>query len=467
MSPRIGRTPRSLTLICVTTLTILLALVPTSAPANPDPIPAGFDLFETDPAATHFDVQIPADFFAPGSDPFTGQIKFAGEPLETFNGAPVGDADTIVERKAPADPLPDATVPIEIVALNLVSMEPITVTFGGLYPQKWDVRAGLSPTRQSTGQIAIHKTDPAGGTFDSTLEVVPLLTFTDLGNGHTRVIDGAVIPSPQLTMTVTGAPWRTGCVLPALAVPGVNDGFCPGLTTLGDKQLTVFNAPILSHGVRPAQPALEHFKCYKVRKEPFQPRQVNLTDQFGTRLADISGRNELCNPVRKWAEPFRNKAAHLVCYTTQSADVAKAVVVRNQFGSQRLNVHTARRLCVPSEKRKLREPFQPIQVPIDHFQCYAVDPLTQLLRLGPIGQVKLRDQFGRESVKVGQPVQLCAPVQKDTTPSQHPVSHLVCYAIRDDPVEVRVQIQNQFEKKKLSTTRPVLLCVPSAKVVIP
>lgn len=445
----------------------LLPFPPASAPAGTASIPAGFDLFETDPSATAFDIQIPPDFFAPGSDPFVGQIKFAGEPLETFNGMPVGDADTVVQRQAPADPNPDATIPIEIVALNLVSMEPLTVTFGGLYPRKWDVRADLSQTRASTGQMTIHSTDPAGGTFDAILEVVPLLTFTDLKGGQTRTFDGAAISPAQLTMTVAGAPWRTGCDLPALAVPGLNDAFCPSFTPQGNKQLTVFDAPIVDHGVRPAQPALEHFKCYGLKASPFQARQVTLTDQFGTRLADVTKRNELCNPVRKWAEPFQNKLAHLVCYATASADIQKPVVVRNQFGSQRLDVHQARRLCVPSQKRKLQEPFEPIVVPIDHFQCYSVDPLTKLYRLGPIGTIKLRDQFGRESVKLGQPVQLCAPVQKDSTPSQHPVSHLVCYAIRDDPVEVRVQVLNQFEKAKISTTRPELLCVPSAKVVVP
>ena len=42
-------------------------------------IPAGFDLFETDPEQTIFNfqgpAQIPANFFAPGSDPFAGNVK--------------------------------------------------------------------------------------------------------------------------------------------------------------------------------------------------------------------------------------------------------------------------------------------------------------------------------------------------------------------------------------------------------
>ena len=94
---------------------------------------------------------IPADFFGPGSDPFSDSVCFRGEPLGVVFGLDFGEADTLVCRSAdPFDrcelPSPNpVTVPIEICALNLVSCAPVTVTFnGGQNPEEWDVRVELS-----------------------------------------------------------------------------------------------------------------------------------------------------------------------------------------------------------------------------------------------------------------------------------------------------------------------------------
>ncbi len=426
-------------------------------------IPAGYDLFETDPQETHFDFQIPAGFFGPGSEPFTNRVKFAGVPLETFMGHPVGDADTVVQRAAAA---PEVPVPIELVALSLVSMEPITVTYHGGGAERWDVGVGLSPSQPSVGHMVIHEgglTNPGGGTFDSELQVVPLFTFTRLSDGETLLFDGVSLP-PQV-LVASGVPWRDGCVLPALAVPGLNDGFCPSFD--GAKQLTIEEALLATHGIRPAQPALEHFKCYTLGSRPFPDRSVALTDQFGTRQADVLDRARLCNPARKQREPWSNRRAHLVCYTAPGPTVDTAVVVRNQFGSQRLAVHQAETLCVPSRKREMDQSFRAIQVPIDHFQCYAVEPLTPLLRQGGLGPVRLTDQFGAETVQVGRAIQLCTPVDKDGSQIQHPVSHLVCYRITGANASLGVEVKNQFERRELVVRSARSLCVPSTKVVIP
>ena len=95
---------------------------------------------------------------------------------------------------------------------------------------------------------------------------------------------------------------------------------------------------------------------------------------------------------------------------------------------------------------------------------------TALQTEQPVSTVNLRDQFGRErNVKVGVPVQLCAPVEIQagnvTTPVRHPVKHLVCYKIHDVAVLRNVQIRNGFETRKLAAISPVLLCVPSNEVV--
>lgn len=465
-------------IICAATALALAA--PATSGAT---IPAGFDLFETDPAHTAFDFQgtattIPPGFFDPGSDPFTGHVVFGGVPLETFDGKSVGDADTIVRRLQPANPAPDAFVPIELVALHLQSVQPITVTYNnGQNPQLWDVGATLSEQRPSQGQILIHQPGTGdGGTFDSQLQVVPLLVFMRLSDGVTRTLDAAALP-PQviqqnLTFTQSGGVWRGDCVLPALAVPGLTDGFCPGETpgNRPQKVLTDETAALAEHGVYPAQPALEHFKCYSVKQLlPFQKRKVRLADQFSSRKAKLVNRSELCNPAQKNREPFQNRAAHLQCYVTSGPDIQRVVAVQNQFGSQRLVVHRARQLCVPSEKRlQNQRRFPKIKVPIDHYQCYTIDAQTPILAVTQPGKVKLTDEFGVEHVQVGKPYKLCAPAKKklgkQTTPIQHPVKHLVCYRIRDDAVNRKVRVRNQLEATKLIAKRPTGLCVPSNKL---
>ena len=73
---------------------------------------------------------MPAGFFDPGSDPFSGVVQLGRYGHGSLR------RDTTVQRHGPAL-LPDgavaATVPIELIALNLVS-PPITVTYSGGSP---------------------------------------------------------------------------------------------------------------------------------------------------------------------------------------------------------------------------------------------------------------------------------------------------------------------------------------------
>ncbi|MEX2447744.1 MAG: hypothetical protein WD404_03255 [Solirubrobacterales bacterium] len=148
--------------------------------------------------------------------------------------------------------------------------------------------------------------------------------------------------------------------------------------------------------------------------------------------------------------------------------------MQNQFGSQRLLVKSPQRLCVPSEKRIVRRrkarPFQRIQTPIDHFQCYGVVSRSPLFAVQRVRGVKLSDQFGRRAARLGKPFQLCAPAQKRwkkrLTPLQHPVKHLVCYRVNRRNVVRLAQIRNQFERRIVLTRRSVALCVPSNKLVL-
>src|SRR4051812_27742032 len=182
---------------------IVALLIVLAAPAAAD-VPAGFDLFETDPEQTTFsfreEATIPANFFADGSAPFQGDVAFGGVPINRFMGRDVGDADTVVQRPQAsllAPPfLAQATGPIELRLLSLVGVQPIEVKVGDA-TQLWDVDAAQSPTRPSTGQIRIFQSSDGGGLFDTRLTVFPVFTFTRLSDGETRVLDVGAAPQAQ------------------------------------------------------------------------------------------------------------------------------------------------------------------------------------------------------------------------------------------------------------------------------
>jgi len=149
---------------------------------------AGEVCLDVDCSGAQYDANenpIPAGFFDPGSEPFDGVIYLGG-------GDPVGP-DVIVRRLETLDfpgPLPSTdVVPIELVQLNLVSCEPIIVTYPrGQNPQLWDVKVMLQPSPPSHGQMTVTKTHANGGTFTSEFYVQPVFTFTKVGGTDVRVL---------------------------------------------------------------------------------------------------------------------------------------------------------------------------------------------------------------------------------------------------------------------------------------
>jgi hypothetical protein len=256
----------------------------------PTTIPPGPDLWVTPPGgSTHIDYftenPIPADFFGPGSDPFYGQICLGGTPLQTTPPGMLGPTDVVVERLAPAFlPIPGAEIdiPIEIVALSLVSCQPITVSYNGDPIEQWEVRACLSSVvPQQQGTMRIIKDCPDGGTFTSTLPVTPKLIFTRVNPpGGQQIMD----PAHQDIMTTQNGHWThavpppfglwesPGGVTvdhdcfpssPEIPIPPGSGCFYPGMTVIpcdplfppicGGKVLTDEEAQLAAHGVLPPQ----------------------------------------------------------------------------------------------------------------------------------------------------------------------------------------------------------------------
>jgi hypothetical protein len=237
----------------------------------------------------------------------------------------------------------------------------------------------------------------------------------------------------------------------------------------------------------------DHYKLYETLG-PDGPA-VNLVDQFDVRC--VGGTNDgavcklnsecpvgtctvvpetpdlgrlvfLANPVAKTCvsgcEPsiINNPDEHLVFHVIPEEHFGPvAVVVDNQFGPQTLTVGNPRLLAVPSQKSIQPDPLPPaIQFTINHYKCYDADGDP------PDLNVALDDQFGHEDVRVGSPFLFCNPVDKNNEGILDPDGHLTCYQITDTAAPFDVDIRNQFGETELTTGNPAALCVPSRKLSV-
>jgi hypothetical protein len=167
---------------------------------------------------------IPADFFGPGSDPFVGQIALQGA---------TGFVDTVMTRIEtpvfPSDPVfTVGFVDIQLEQLDLVSTEPIIVTFnGGQNPELWNVRLGLAPDHSLSpvGSLTATKTHNNGGTFDVEFFVRPVFVLTK--PPHTFELS-----LPELHFQAFGTPWVHNADS-SLNLNAPNNGnFVPGVEEL-------------------------------------------------------------------------------------------------------------------------------------------------------------------------------------------------------------------------------------------
>jgi len=179
-------------------------------------VKTGHDLFVTGDGSSHdfSETPIPNDFFGPGSDPFTALVNLEGTPLGLFSGFEVGNTDTIVQR-AEVAAVPDGTgesdtIAIELVALSLKSINPITVTFnGGQDPEPWDLSIDVSLALPSTGTMTITHANEAGGTYTASMCVYPLITFRQVNGTGELQLDAAELDPPYCAPleTAVPAPW--------------------------------------------------------------------------------------------------------------------------------------------------------------------------------------------------------------------------------------------------------------------
>ena len=166
-------------------------------------IQAGNDEFETTGnGETYHNFQaspVPAGFFGTGSLQYAGLVPLVGVPVNPA----VSDTDTVIHRNQ--DVLTPGSTTITMTALNLASINPITVTYSDNHTETWNVKVNLSAVKASGGSMSFNSD---GSAFDSSLSVFPKFTFTRVSDGTVKVLDtggsGTLAPTTQSAMTIGG-----------------------------------------------------------------------------------------------------------------------------------------------------------------------------------------------------------------------------------------------------------------------
>ncbi len=84
--------------------------------------------------------------------------------------------------------------------------EPITVSFDGVQTtEQWDVSVCLSSHPQSRGTMTMYLDEEDGGTFDSSIPVLPKFLFTRQSDGQSMEIDCGDADQPCEALMLEGA----------------------------------------------------------------------------------------------------------------------------------------------------------------------------------------------------------------------------------------------------------------------
>jgi len=239
---------KSLATISLISLTFCALLHPCHGTAEFLSINPGIDAFRTSPGDQIFlpDFQgnpIPADFFDPGSDAFGAPVCLRGgppvltnPPLTDFGAS--SETDTIIERLnfCTFNAFPDfCSVGVEMRAISLVSVEPITVAYnGGQNPELWDIRVCLSDLPQPPGgTMDINRDDPNSGVFFSFIQVLPKFIFVRQSDSAIREIDFGQDARPPLNYVQVQGVWD---INPPYTIPAATllvDPECDGTPDVG------------------------------------------------------------------------------------------------------------------------------------------------------------------------------------------------------------------------------------------
>ena len=447
-------------------------------------------------------------------------LRMSG-PFEVIAGDLI--IDTIVVRNQGPDVAREVEarnpIPIEIVSLNLVSVEPVTVcsvveldriiicrlgdmAFGDFFeiivnlPTPEDFEGTITNTASvGSGTLDPNPSDNTGSVPTNVRLPPPAfikVTKVTISPGKAGPFDatisssngGTFVGPATQTLAQDGsmALWQ---VQPDktynVAETAKPDNFeetantCSNMTpTLG----TII-ACIIENTAKPA----DHYLGYDVKEtkgtQKFDKREVDLTDQFGSGVFEVKKPKRLYNSVDKNGEGISDLITHLVGYKISTEDdeeedeVIANVLVTNQFGDITLDVEEAKFLLVPSVKDLNSPPPELGSTLVDHYKCYNVE-VTEGTPEFERRRVSVLDPNFDENriLEVKNPKLLCNPVDKNGGGIIDEENHLLCYDVKPVKGEQKhekrksVFTNNQFGPEQLDTKKEKELCLPSMKTLL-
>ena len=153
------------------------------------------------------DNPIPENFFDAASEAFAENIPFFGATFAQPELSPFVFFITQRTGAITLDGVGDVqTIPVEPVAINLRSIEPITVVIDG-EETLWTVEMRVSDVPQPPGVMTVRQDSETGGTFDMTLRITPWFRFTILSGNQVVILDGSDDSNREIEFTVREVPW--------------------------------------------------------------------------------------------------------------------------------------------------------------------------------------------------------------------------------------------------------------------
>jgi hypothetical protein len=207
--------------------------------------------------------EVPADFFFPGSLPFSGTVPLFGTALSADE---LGD--TAIRRSGdPQFPngfpsfAPPVAVTVDGLALNSVGSITVGSLDGG--QEEWLVSVGLSGSAQPSGSLSARLDEPGGGAFSGNLPILPVVGFVRLADiqAHlageigadqiaVRFLDFGDEGLAPIDLAVTEVPFST---VPPPDSPCPERTFFPGFLPGGE-------GPVIISTVEPFEPVRHVFE---------------------------------------------------------------------------------------------------------------------------------------------------------------------------------------------------------------
>jgi hypothetical protein len=192
----------------------------------------------------------------------------------------------------------------------------------------------------------------------------------------------------------------------------LNDQLGPGIVEV--RRLKRLCNPASKNGEDPDAPLdPDHLVGHEIKQQIPRFRKlrgVRIEDQFGTLAVDVIRPMMLLVPTAKSLlgppPPLAPPAVdHFKCYHVKRARLRRSGdTIQDQFGSLRVDVKRPKYLCVPADKNG-----SGIMNGTDHLTCYQVRPARPFPRPGG---VFINNQFGENTIRVTRPTELCLPSLK-------------------------------------------------------